>query len=81
MENGKGVESGGAMYNGAKCYTLIYGGCTFDSNTTPGNGGAVSLGRVDDLGRRRVDEGVIVALEAYPEFFLDCHGIPCSSVV
>lgn len=44
------VSSGGAIYSGAKCYTLIYGGCTFDSNTTPGNGGAVYLANCGEIG-------------------------------
>ncbi|MBQ1847615.1 MAG: hypothetical protein II135_06405, partial [Clostridia bacterium] len=44
------VSSGGAVYSGAKCYTIIYGGCTFDSNTTPGNGGAVYIGNYGEIG-------------------------------
>ena len=50
-------SSGGAIYSGQKCYTIIYGGTTFDSNHTPGSGGAVYIGCYGELGPNTVFTG------------------------
>ena len=43
-------SSGGAIYAGANCYTIIYGGVTFQGNEARnGSGGAVSVGGVCDI--------------------------------
>ena len=38
-----------------------------------GNAGARAARGLDDLLRRAVDEGRVVALEPDPDFLLDCH--------
>ena len=43
------MSSGGAIYSGNNCELLIYGGVTFDSNSTRGNGGAISLSNVANI--------------------------------
>ena len=50
-------SSGGAVYSGAKCYTIIYGGVTFENNHTSGNGGAVCLGNLGEIGPGAVFTG------------------------
>ncbi len=50
FENNASTDSsGGAIYSGQKCSTLIHGGVTFNSNSSKGSGGAVYFGGYGEI--------------------------------